>query len=433
VPTRILVRRDTTAGWLKTNPVLEPGEPGYDLTSGHAFWGDGSTRYDALPKTAIAPAGRSFASVDDSTGLFNEHVMDALGGTLIPRSEAVRITAATLPTWARKRQLVELRQAPARILCVGDSTTAGVFSDSYSTAVGTPNQGGPNAYPARLAAYLTARGIPAVVGMAIPGHPGNEDSRWSGGLAYSGGNIGAGAASALSMTNAGLNPALTPGVKADTYVVYFFGDSGTGTISAQATGGTSTTINTTRSAGGIYKATVMAGTASASNVLTLTWSSGSSFILGVEFYDSTNPNVVRVLPAGVGGSQANQWANAASTTSYGGQAFISAVAADLTVISLGINDAAAGRTAAQVLTDVRTLASKAAPSGDVLLMSAFPHSGPTPLDAVNAAFYLSAFPYVDLAFRYGYNMVKWGLMTVDQTHPNALGYGDAALTLSRAL
>jgi lysophospholipase L1-like esterase len=154
-------------------------------------------------------------------------------------------------------------------------------------------------------------------------------------------------------------------------------------------------------------------------------------VVAVEFFDSTNPNIVRVLPAGVGGSQANQWANAPAATQFGGQAFISAVAPDLTVISLGINDDAAGRTASQILGDVNTLAARAKVSGDVLLMSAFPHPSATSLDAVNAAYLASTYPYVDLAFRYGYTMLSAGLMTTDQTHPNALGYGDAALTLSR--
>lgn len=353
---------------------------------------------------------------------------------VLPRSEAVRITAAKLPVWTKKRQLAALNQSPARVLCVGDSTTAGVYSDSYTTATGSTNQGGPNSYPSRLAAFLTARGVPAAVGMAIPGHPGNDDSRWGGPYAYAGGNIGAGAAAAFTFTNSSQAATLTPGVKADTYIIYWYGDSGTGTFTAQVGNEAATSINTVKSTAGVYKTTIKsASAASAANVLSFYWSSGTSFMLAVEWFDSANPNIVRILPAGVGGSQANQWANQSATNQYGGRAFIKAVAPDLTVFSLGINDAAAGRSGTQVLTDVTTLANDAANSGDVMLMSGFPHPQATSLDAVNSAYFGSSFPYVDLAWRYGYNMVTWGLMTNDGTHPNALGYSDAASVLARHL
>lgn len=381
-----------------------------------------------------AVRARIGANLGQSSTPEGQAVAGLVATTASPRNEAVRINAAKMPTWTKKRQLAALNQSPARLLCVGDSTTAGVYSDSYGSAAGTTNQGGPNSYPSRLAAYLNARGVPAAVSMAIPGHQGNDDSRWGGPYAYSGANIGAGAAGSLSFSNSGQSATLTPGVKADSYVVYWYGDSGTGTFTTQVGAEAAVSINTTKSTPAVYKTTIKSAAApSASNVLSFAWASGTSFVLGVEWFDSTNPNVVRVLPAGVGGSQANQWANLNTANQFGGRAFIKAVAPDLTVISLGINDTAAGRTGAQVMSDVSTLAADAALSGDVMLMSAFPHPGASTVDDVNAAYFASTYAYLDLAWRYGYNMMAWGLMTSDQTHPNALGYGDAASVLARHL
>lgn len=426
---RILVRRDTLANWQAANPALADGEPVWvsdtrDLIAGPGAFNDLWAAAQSIPGRAKASADAAAASATQA----------ATTAAAVSRSEAIRITAAKLPVWTKKRQLAALNQSPARLLCVGDSTTAGVYSDSYGSAAGTPNQGGPNSYPSRLAAYLNARGVPAAVSMAIPGHSGNDDSRWGGPYAYSGANIGAGAAASLSFSNSGQAATLTPGVKADSYIIYWYGDGGTGTFTAQVGSEAATSINTVKSTPGIYKTTIKsASAASAANVLSFYWSSGTSFLLGVEWFDSANPNVVRILPAGVGGSQATQWANLNTANQFGGRAFIKAVAPDLTVISLGINDTAAGRTGAQVMTDVTTLANDAKLSGDVLLMSAFPHPGPSTVDDANAAFFASSYAYLDLAWRYGYQMMAWGLMTSDQTHPNALGYSDAASVLARHL
>jgi lysophospholipase L1-like esterase len=423
--TRIQVRRDTLANFLSANVILADGEPAHLTDLGADVVGDGSSKVDQL---------RRNITLDPATNLLPASVMGALGALYRARDEAVRVTIANMPTWNRKRRLAALGQAPARILCVGDSTTAGVYSDSYTTAAGTGNQGGPNAYPARLAAYLTARGIPAAVGMAIPGHAGgNSDSRWSGsaGQNYAGAPIGMGGNAGLTMTASGQQIILTPGVKADKFIVYYYADTGTGTMTAQGTGGSAGTISTVGSGPSVGKATVTAGAPSISNTLTLSWASGTVFILGVEFYDSTNPNIVRVLPAGVGGSRAQDWNQ---TQGFGSLVMIQAIAPDLTIISLGINDDAAGRTPAQILADVNVVINNAAKlSGDVLLMSAFPHPSNTTLDQVNDAYYATTYPYVDLAWRYGHNMLAWGFMTSDQTHPNALGYDDAASVLARVI
>ncbi|HAP91099.1 MAG TPA: hypothetical protein DCR15_15870 [Arthrobacter bacterium] len=218
-------------------------------------------------------------------------------------------TVQGLPAWARKRMLATLAQGPCRVLCVGDSTTAGVYSDSYTTATGSVNQGGPNSYPAQLAKRLTAMGIPAEYSFCLPGHGGNDDSRWSlgtwGYAAY-----GAGMNAAITSATAGQTATVTPTNVANTYIVYFFGDSGTGVFTAQATGGVSVSINTVETTAGIYGSAVVTASATAStNTITFTNTSGTVFVVGVESYDSANPNKVRIMGAGVGGSKATVWNN----------------------------------------------------------------------------------------------------------------------------
>lgn len=47
--TRILLRRDTAAAWGEANPVLGPGEAGYDSTANQMRLGDGATAWLDLP------------------------------------------------------------------------------------------------------------------------------------------------------------------------------------------------------------------------------------------------------------------------------------------------------------------------------------------------------------------------------------------------
>lgn len=338
--------------------------------------------------------------------------------------------ANALPTWVRKRTLNQLGQSPVRILCVGDSTTAGVYSDSYTTAIGTTNQGGPNSYPAQLAKRLTAAGIPADHSFVLPGQAGNADARWpTGTWGYA--SLGAGGNGAVTSATVGQATTITPGIVADRYIVYYFGDPGTGTITAQATGGTAVTINTAQATGKVYaSAVVSAATASTANTLTLTNAAGTVFAYGVEAYDSANPNKVRVMGAGVGGSRATAWENGGAP---GALNFIKAIAPDLTIISLGVNDGAVPNSTAVVTAAIDAVAAAAAVSGDVLLMSAVPHGNPSVLDDYNAAYKASGRAYVDLQTRWGHNGQTLQFLTTDNTHPNAIGYGDMATAVAQHL
>jgi lysophospholipase L1-like esterase len=347
------------------------------------------------------------------------------------KPKVYRSTFARLPVFSRKRQLVRLNNAPARIMCIGDSTTTGVFSDSLSAAPGTTNQGGPQSYPAQLANRFNSLGLKSDYSLAIPGHSGNDDSRWAmGGWAYTG-SFGLGMNSCLTAASANLTMTLIPGIIADRYVVYYFGDSGTGVFSVSATGGTSQSINSNNTIGNVYSSPVInAAVASTSNVVSFNNVSGGNFVMGVESWNSADPNKVRIFNAGVGASRATDWANGQNA---GPLSTIKAIAPDLTIISLGVNDGAVPNSVATVFTAVQAVAAAAAISGDVMLLSAIPHNAPGVLDGYNTAYLTSNYPYLDLQGRWGYAALANGFMINDNTHPNGVGYGDIATFIANSL
>jgi hypothetical protein len=63
---RIQLRRDTTANWENTNPVLADGEPGYDIVTNEVRVGDGSTTWTGLSGNVIGTGGGG-ASTGDVT------------------------------------------------------------------------------------------------------------------------------------------------------------------------------------------------------------------------------------------------------------------------------------------------------------------------------------------------------------------------------
>jgi hypothetical protein len=53
----ILLRRDHKWRWEKIDPVLGPGEPGYELDTGKMKVGDGDARWTDLPYFTPIPEG----------------------------------------------------------------------------------------------------------------------------------------------------------------------------------------------------------------------------------------------------------------------------------------------------------------------------------------------------------------------------------------
>jgi uncharacterized protein (AIM24 family) len=74
---RIQLRRDTTANWENTDPVLADGEPGYDINTNEVRVGDGSTAWTDLSGNVIGTGGGGGASTGNVT--FNDFTIIGTG------------------------------------------------------------------------------------------------------------------------------------------------------------------------------------------------------------------------------------------------------------------------------------------------------------------------------------------------------------------
>lgn len=347
------------------------------------------------------------------------------------------VSAAAFPTFRKALASVRAGVRDAKVLCIGDSTTAGVGADPANVF----NHGGPGSYPYQLARLLGAY-VPAASGLGIPPSKisGSPDVRWTPGSGWATGNFAWGNGSAY-VTTQGATAALTftGGVLADTYDIYYLQNAGLGSITVQATGGNATTTNTVGAAA-VKKVTVSAGAASATNVVTITPAGNLApvLIIGVESSLSTTRKV-RVGNAGVGSSTSAQWV--ALPNDFGGIPAIKAYAPDLTIISLGINDTNGGVAPADFGTALRAIIAAAKVSGDVLVLPPLPFTAAGPaasiaLEKQYAATAAALGPMLDLYSRTGLpgtDTAKDLGMMADSVHPNAVGYADLAQFLATKL
>jgi lysophospholipase L1-like esterase len=317
-----------------------------------------------------------------------------------------------------------------KLLCMGDSTTMGVGGSS------APSSPQVSAYPAKLAALLNSYHIPAEHGLMVPQsfYSTDADNRWNLGTGWAKQNFGWGSGSDYrGLTTAG-NLVVTPGILADTYDIYVIQNpTGLGTIGVTATGGAQATFNTNVGPAGISKFTCTASAANINNTLTIVnIGGGDVHICGIEPRLSTQAKVL-VGNAGVGGSKTGDWSNA--STNIGGIAAIKGFAPDLTVISLGINDAINASTPTSVYkTNMQAIIDAAKLSGDVLLVSPFPSNTgsyePTELTYLPILTELSVtngVGFINLHDRFisGSRANSDGYMS-DTLHPNNAGYADMA-------
>lgn len=371
-------------------------------------------------------------SVSDAPVIAAAQAIAAGSGAFAPAS-GLNLQPANLRGWRKGLARVRSGGGDAKILCLGDSTTAGV-----GVAAST-NQGDSRSYPYCLAATLNGR-IPAIAGLGIPGHVANLDSRWVRGTGWTNDVIGAGANSGYKYTSGGGALTFTPGVLADSYDVYFISTPGGGTGSAVATGGTPVAINYNQ-ANLVRKVTVAAASASTSNTVSIT-GAGLGFIVGIEPFLATQKQV-RVGNAGCGSSTTTQWAsNPGGIVAWGSVGLITSYAPDLTVISMGLNEATAANTTLYT-TNLQTLITAAQLSGDVLLMPPIPNAASMPSATVAKSAGVAAFTATCRAFGLPYAALDDRWVSGDQAnadgymwdyqHPDEAGYADIAQMLANIL
>ena len=275
------------------------------------------------------------------------------------------MTSQQLPRWRTALAKARDGQSDARILFIGDSTTWGAGSTGYP---GLPWLG---SMPTRVAQLNTSSSLPVTVGLGIPPTAlvASVDNRWTVGTGWAIAARGFGSNACWqiisSTTTLGYNASAGgTNITADSFWIYYLGGPGVGTLSAWATGGSTVTVNAGSLASYVYRSSVTASGVATTNTVTIS-ASGIIQIIGVEPFLSGTKQVL-VGNAGVGGSLSTQWFSSAAS---GALPAIKTFAPDLTVISLGINDANSGVTNANFYSNIQAIISTATLTGDVLLVT----------------------------------------------------------------
>lgn len=328
--------------------------------------------------------------------------------------------APQLKKWRAALAKVRAGTSNAKLLCVGDSTTAG-YSSVTNTSVRLKS------YPAQLATFLTGRGITAGSQSfwgtnLLPGGLAANDSRvtssgWSAApIGTPGGGITATSAATLAFTPAG---------SVDTFDIYYIG---VGVFSAAIDAGGAT--NSTGSQVQKMTVTATAGT----HTLNLAWVSGTAYVLGVDAYNSATKQV-SVWNLGNYGSTSVGWAINSNAWDHS-KIIPTNYQPDLSIICLGINDMGTGVPLATSQASLQTLISACQQTGDVILVNPVPSQvtaarPQTILDAYSTMLAglatANGCAFVDLAGRFESYTVSNGLgFMADGLHPSSAGYCDKA-------
>jgi len=328
----------------------------------------------------------------------------------------------------------------AKFLCVGDSTTWGAGNMAPASTWNPARS-----YPAFLQAALNSYYAPTVSGIVVApssitgsGHTTATDARLTFGTGWVLSAQGFANGSAMQ-SPAGVTTDLlyTHAPSADTFDIYYAKAPSTGTFGASVDGG-SVTNTATAATNSIGKVTIST-TAGTGHVLKITSTGAAAvFIIGIEGRLSTQ-NAIRVGNVGVSSARTSHWATGGG---YAGTDAVKAYAPDLSIIMLGINDAA-GVPTATFSANLATLATACAVSGDVILMSVVPSqsgSGASPTEeaafqaATQSLALTAGYGYIDIFTRFeSWTTANANGWMYDGKHPTHLGYADIANAVVAAL
>nr|WP_314436858.1 SGNH/GDSL hydrolase family protein [uncultured Brevundimonas sp.] len=358
---------------------------------------------------------------------FSVGACGAASGGVLGRT---RFSVSELPVWSAAVRAMQAGGREAQLLCIGDSVTQG-----YGAVAGgwTPKARSA-AWPERLAALMSGRGLPAsaasVAGAgaadgATGGYPAYDPrvglgAGWGvNALTGLGGKLFWGAASSTGGWT------FQPDGPVDRFDLWAVNNTALGVLTVETDGEVRAVVNTT-------KAPAMEVTTVAfpetSGPVTVRWSSGGAVFIagGVAWRSSVRR--ARVVNAGWGGAKAADW----TTTDqlYRAYGSIPVAAPDLSVICLTINDWNGATAVATYKTSLGLLVDRCLMTGDVLLMTGAP-SDPAQGKAsyaVQAAVKTAVFEVaasrslatpIDGAALFGGTFAP-GLMS-DAVHPNAAG------------
>ena len=389
----------------------------------------------------LSGTGDSFALLDPFgfVGLeFQDGVLSVMGEPVLPpvdaeyqRTGLMLRGSQPLMRWRGARARMLSGQGRARVLCLGDSNTAG---DAVAPGVRLREA----AYPARLAELLDR-----VYGASGDGFCGNAgilsaiDTTYDPRLSFGAGWVVSGAVSVggTMFSNASTSNALTftPRDAWERCEIIFAGIAA-GAVDLSAGGATS---RHDIPAGGMVSVSFDAG-ALASRQLSVMRVSGEIHVAAILPHSSIRPRV-EVINAGRTG-----WASADlidAATFYAPGAALSSVAADLVLIEIGLNDFNTGISPTVYGNRLRTLVGLCPVMADVVVMSSvspeqasrvYPWSDY--LDQMREVCAERELSFIDISVAMGdrSQVVAAGL-TNDGLHPNRAGLAEKAHVASKLI
>ena len=283
-----------------------------------------------------------------------------------------RFSVPDLPVWSAAVRTMQAGGREARLLCIGDSVTQG-----YGAVSGgwTPN-GRASAWPERLAAMMSGRGLPAsaasVAGAgAADGASGGYsayDSRVTLGAGWGvnaltgmGGKLFSGAASSTGVWS------FQPDGPVDRFDLWAVTNTALGVLTVETDGAVRATVSTTKAASMEVTTVAFAETA---GPVSVRWASGGAVFIAGGVAWRSDVRRARVINAGWGGARIADWIT--TDQPYRAYGSIPAAAADLSVVCLTINDWNAGTAVATYKAGLGTLVDRCLTTGDVLLMTGCP-------------------------------------------------------------
>lgn len=283
-----------------------------------------------------------------------------------------RFAVPDLPVWSAAVRTMQAGGREARLLCIGDSVTQG-----YGAVSGgwTPN-GRASAWPERLAAMMSGRGLPASA--ASVAGAGAADGASGGYSAYDprvtvgagwgvntltgmGGKLFSGAASSTGVWS------FQPNGPIDRFDLWAVTNTALGVLTVETDGLVRATVNTTKAAS--MEVTTVAFPETTGPV-SVRWASGGAVFIAGGVAWRSDVKRARVINAGWGGARIADWIT--TDQPYRAYGSIPAAAPDLSVVCLTINDWNAGTAVATYKAGLGTLVDRCLTTGDVLLMTGCP-------------------------------------------------------------
>jgi lysophospholipase L1-like esterase len=381
----------------------------------------------------------------NTTYHFKVSSTDAAGNTQSSSDQTFETSffIASLPVWSAAVNNVLEGNSNARILFIGDSTTAGYDTLGGTNPDGLQANNKAESTPTKLAALFPddLGGIASFTGNAASSNLNTYDNRMTFpdndpyGWGFSGsvgGQVVGGYALETTTAHAGKRFVFTPGTAWDTAEVYYssypIGDSGnTGNILADTTSiGTINLYNSNN----VFNKSTFTTTLGTHPFVTSMVGDGQYDLEGIILYDSSNPEIT-VLNAGWSGAKSTDVAGGTSpwaTTKDG----IAVYDPDLVVIDLGINDWVQGTSESDYKTAMQAIIDAAKNAGsDVLLVVPVPSNGyPSQTnfqDYIHDLATSNDVPVIDFMDLWGsWSQANTNGWMSDSLHPNATGYEQKA-------